>query len=291
MTTYDATITVTGLAQVTIVNNTHAEVVNKVEFPATYTFTSSDSLTFIAVPAAGFSFTNWTVSSVPYSANPYTTIALVAAYAITGTAVAVQPYSTVAQAETWAPDYLELGADYATQIAYLISIADRAIDHELEASEGYFVAGGIEFVERYDGAELGCVPFGMLLRFKHNPVLDVASVVADGNTLTEDTDYIVEASGIRFLRNAVDYDYGNITITYTAGYTATPMQISNVSAQLAAAIIHRIIDSKTRKIGSASTLNLNTPPSTFSDLAVACFTDSLRAELKNYRLLVPAKVV
>jgi hypothetical protein len=282
---------VTGLAQVTVVNNTHAEVVNKTSFPATYTFTSGDSLTFIAVPASGYSFSYWTVLAVQYSANPYTTTALTDAYAIEGTAVAVQPYSTVAQAKILASDYAKLGTDYATQIPYLISISDRAIDHELEVPEGYFVAGGKQFVEIHDGAELGCVPTYALLMLTHTPILTVDSVVADGTALTEDVDYVVDPLGISFLTNRVTYDYRNITVTYTAGYTATPSQISNVSTQLSASIIQRVIDTGKSRLQSVGVGSLSVSSiATFMGLANSCFTDSLKAEIRNYRNISPPKI-
>lgn len=217
-------------------------------------------------------------------------------------------YCSQSQAELWLQQYEQgkaeaIASQFGDAMTRFITIADRAIDSELDAPEGFFADGGLTLAEVYDSADLGVVdswvsnPFLQygrqpLLRLKHTPILSVTSVVetrSDGSTrtLTVNTDYRVEAKGIRFLTNFPEYGYANLTVTYTAGYAATPSQVSNVSAQLAAALAASAVASK---------LNLKKLSDNFIEkrhlpILDSCFSAELKAEISRYRLITQAQTV
>ncbi len=205
------------------------------------------------------------------------------------------------------------GYNYVDTVAYIIAVADRAIDSECEVPEEFFVAGGVEIVELHDGVDLGYVaswvenPYAVsnaqpLLRLKYHPVLSVTLVESKSSagawaTLTADTDYVADPLGIRFLTNIPRYSYGNIRVTYKAGYVVTPSKIRDVSAQLAASIIYRVLERKKSGGGGSSSFGLGGISSSESSMveaasvAEACFSDTLKAEIARFHNMVPPWVV
>lgn len=210
------------------------------------------------------------------------------------------------------PNYEEdLGDTYADVTAYLITAADRAIDHELNVPEGFFVAGGVTVTaENYSGADLGYAmswrenPWGLnkwqpLLRFTYKPVISVTSVKELVNgayvTRTVNVDYIVTAAGVRYIDNIPAYSFDNIQVTYVAGYAATPSQVTNVSAQLTAAMINAVVINKdypgtSANLGPAGT-SRTAISGALSSLTDSCFSESLKAELKQFRNVTMPRVV
>lgn len=222
-------------------------------------------------------------------------------------------YSSQTQVDTWLQNSgISLGqkgyTTYDTTIAYLISVADRAIDDETMQPETYFTAGGVTLTNEYhDGVEIG--DYGLLLgvglrvkprpflRLKYSPIISVTTVQkcdSQGNwtTLTQGygNDYIALEEGIRFLQNIPSYNYKNVRVTYVAGHVATPSRISECSARLAAAIGQRIIDSQSRHETSGGPTNTSTPDE-HKGLAKAVFTDELKRLVRNYRRKVPIKML
>jgi hypothetical protein len=230
------------------------------------------------------------------------------------------PYCDRAQVETWAQmESDDIGAlasagyNYVDTVAYIISVADRAIDSECEVPEEFFIAGGVEIEELHDGTELGYVtnwvenPYAVsnaqpLLRLKYHPVLSVTAVESKSSvgawaTLTADTDYVADPLGIRFLTNIPRYSCGNIRVTYKAGYAVTPSKIRDVSAQLAASIIFRILEQKKSGAGGSTSFGIGGISSSSSSkveaasVAEACFNDTLKAEISRFKNMVPPRVV
>jgi hypothetical protein len=221
-------------------------------------------------------------------------------------------YSNKTAVETWSQTSTgNLGAtgyDYDNTLEYLINVADRAIDDYCGQPEGFFNAGGIEIQQEYhDGVEIGDYglmvnyPFSIkrrpFLRFKYSPVLSVTKLEkADSSgtwsTLTEGktSDYLVMENGVRFIRSVPTYDYKNIRVTYKIGYTATPGRVGECSARLAAALAHRIIDSKDRS--SAVIQGQSTSkPDEHKGLAKPVFTSELKLLVRRYRRKVPVKLL
>lgn len=69
---------------------------------------------------------------------------------------------------------------------------------------------------------------------------------------------------MRYVTNTPAWKYKNVRATYKAGYEATPIQISKVSARLAAVFLQRMLN----------------PPKTKSEPA---FTEELKMLIRNYR--------
>lgn len=220
------------------------------------------------------------------------------------------PYSTKDDVETWSQtnssDLGSVGYDYDNTIQYLINVADRAIDDETNQPEGFFTSGGIEIEkEHHDGVEVGHYGFVVrfygyskrpFLRLKYTPVLSVTKLEEETSadtwtTRTEgrDNDYLVMETGVRFLRNIPKYRYKNMRVTYKTGYVATPGRISECSARLAAAMAHRIFDSKNRGNVAVGGLSVG-KPAEFVGLAKSCFTDDLKDLVKHYRRRNPVRL-
>ena len=213
------------------------------------------------------------------------------------------PYSNKSDVEFWAQTdstKLSRGPDYNESVQKAISTADGMIDEYCQVSKGFFSPGGIEIQQEYlngtDVAYLGGITkffnwyYGGTshLTFKYGPVLSVTKLeeeTAAGTwtTRTEGTgnDYIVVDDGVRYVTNTPAWKYKNVRATYTVGYTTTPSNVLQVSARLAAAILHRIIDSKTRDQGGISNLTVQNPPET--SLGAAIFTPELKQLLVRYR--------
>jgi hypothetical protein len=209
------------------------------------------------------------------------------------------------------PNYEEdLGDTFAEVTAYLITAADRAIDHELNVPEGFFVAGGVTVTaENHSGADLGYAqswyenPYSSgwqpHLTFNYKPVIGVTTVKEFVNgayvTRTVNVDYIITATGVRYIKNIPAYSFDNIQVTYVAGYAATPAQVTNVSAQLTAAMINAVVINKdypgtSVNLGPAGASRTATP-GVLSSLTDSCFSDSLKAELEQFRNVTAPRVV
>ena len=193
-----------------------------------------------------------------------------------------------------------IGYDYDASIQKAITDADHMIDDYCRVPSGFFSPGGIEIQEEYlngvDVAYLGGITkffnwyYGGTshLKFAYRPVLSVTKLeeeTAAGTwtTRTEGTgnDYIVVTDGVRYVTNTPAWKYKNVRASYVVGYKSTPGNVTQVSARLAAAILHRIIDSKTRARGSGGGLAVTNPPET--SLGAVIFTDELKRLLGEYR--------
>jgi len=222
------------------------------------------------------------------------------------------PYSNQTEVETWgqisSSDLGNIGYSYVDTVAYLITVADRAIDDYCDQPDGFFEPGGVEIQQEYhDGVEAG--EYNILtwfaaslkrrpyIRLEYTPVLSVTALEENtsGTTWTErtegrDNDYLVIEHGVRYLRNIPKYKYKNIRVTYKAGYSTTPGRINECSARLAAAIAQRIIDSKKRDNVSLSGMSVGKPVE-FVGLAKASFTSDLKSLVRRYRRKVPVKLL
>lgn len=189
--------------------------------------------------------------------------------------------------------------------AKAIADADAMIDDYCNVPEGFFVAGGLTITNEYlngtDVAYLGGITkffnwyYGGTshLKFKYSPVLSVTKLEEETSagswtTRTEGTgnDYIVVDDGVRYVTNTPAWKYKNVRATYVAGYTTTPVQVAQASAELAARILQDVLDRKERG-GSASTGGLSV---TSPEPADQIFTDELKSRLNNYRRAIYAFV-
>jgi len=215
-------------------------------------------------------------------------------------------YSTQTEVETWSQiastDLGSIGHTHADSIAYFTENADHSIDEYCNVPDGFFDAGGVTVTDEYhDGASLGYHGYFIiynkylapLLMLKYRPVISVTTLkeeVTAGSWTTrtegQDDDYLVIEEGVRFLRNLPKYKWKNIKVTYVAGYAATPPAVSDVSAQLSALIIHRVLDGKSRSSGSVGGLSASTPEQ-FMNLANAELTPRMKNRLKPYRSRLP----
>ena len=214
------------------------------------------------------------------------------------------PYSNQTDVEFWGQlDSSKIGSvgpDYEDSIQRAIASADKMIDNYCRVPMGFFSPGGIEIQEEYlngaDVAYLGGITkfFNWYsggtshLTFEYSPVLSVTKLeeeTAAGTwtTRTEGTgnDYIVVADGVRYVTNTPAWKYKNVRVSYVIGYKTTPGNVNECSARLAAAIVHRILDAKTRAKGSGGGLNVQHPPET--SLGAAIFTPELKGLLGEYR--------
>jgi len=219
------------------------------------------------------------------------------------------PYSNKRDVEFWGQiasgKIGSIGPDYNESIQQAIAHADHMIDDYCHVPEGFFNPGGIEIQQEYlngtDVAYLGGITkffnwyYGGTshLRFKYRPVLSVTKLeeeTAAGTwtTRTEGTgnDYIVVEDGVRYVTNTPAWKYKNVRATYLIGYATTPGNVTQVSARLAAAILHRIIDAKDRVKASVSSLHAE--HSSETSLGVAIFTPDLQRLLEPYRRSVYA---
>lgn len=212
------------------------------------------------------------------------------------------PYSNTSDIEFWGQlDSTKIGSigpDYADSIQRAIKTADHMIEDYCRVPEGFFSPSGIEIQQEYlngtDVAYLGGITkyfnwyYGGTshLKFKHSPVLSVTTLEEETATgtwtsRTEGTDYIVVDDGVRYITNTPAWKYKNVRATYKVGFITTPGNVTQVSARLAAATLHRIIDSKSRTKGGIGPLNVDNPPET--SLGAAIFTEELKRLLETYR--------
>jgi len=217
-------------------------------------------------------------------------------------------YSTRTDVEFWGQftaGSFTLGYDYENSLERAIQIADRRIDDYCNVPSGFFSSGGIEIQQEYlNGTDIAYIG-GVLkfyswyyggtshLKFKYPPVLTVTKLEEETSadtwtTRTEGTgnDYIVVEDGVRFIKNTPNYKYKNVRVTYKAGYTSTPGQISEVSGQLAAAVLRRIKDSAnptTATIGSQSIT-----VAADASLTKPVLTKDLKNLLRNYKRVIYA---
>jgi len=221
-------------------------------------------------------------------------------------------YSSVDEVKTWAQytdgDLGASGLGENESITNLINSADRAIEDYTDQPAAYFEPGGVNIQEEYgDSVDVGdyglLVSFGLSIRrrpfwrFKYSPVLSITKLEKSDSggswsTLTEGrgSDYLVMENGVRFLRNLPTLDYKNLRVTYMAGYTTTPGRVSECSARLAASMIHRIIDSKTRNNTATGGPSVDIATE-FVGLSKACFTKDMKELVRRYRRKVPVTLL
>lgn len=178
--------------------------------------------------------------------------------------------------------------NYGTSIEYLIATADGEIDEYCRVPRGFFSEGGATVQnEFHNGKHL---PAGSrpLLTPKHTPVLSVSKLEYYENgawaTLAEgiDNDYIVAPEGAYLIDTPNRTTYQNIRISYRAGYPLTPQNVATVSARLAAATAHLIIDARNRAPMSVAGAAFQPPE--IATLTKAAFTPPLKDMLLRYRL-------
>ena len=214
------------------------------------------------------------------------------------------PYSNRSDVEFWGQlDSTHIGSygpDYNASIQQAITHADRMIDDYCHVPHDFFTPGGIEIQQEYrngtDVAYLGGITkffnwyYGGTshLKLTHSPVLSVTTLeeeTAAGTwtARTEGTgnDYIVVDDGVRFVTNTPAWKYKNVRVTYKVGYATTPGNVVQVSARLAAAILHRLEDAKNRDKATITGLTVGNTAET--SLGAAIFTDELKRLLETYR--------
>lgn len=109
------------------------------------------------------------------------------------------------------------------RIERLLALASSAVLAEAHDQEIVAATDTVETIYPYEGVG----------RFSQRPVTDVTSVVVDGDTLTEDTDYRWTAGGNRrpayLIARSNGYDVAwtvqEITVTYDHGWSTVPAQI------------------------------------------------------------------
>jgi len=215
------------------------------------------------------------------------------------------PYSNKADVEFYgqftSSDFGASGYNYDNSIAKAITDADGMIDEYCNVPKDFFVPGGIEIVNEYldgvDVAYLGGIThtfnwyYGGInhLTVKYRPVLSVTKFEEETSagswtTRTEGSgnDYIVMEDGVRFITNTPMRKYKNVRATYKAGYATTPTNISQVSAQLAAAILQNIIDRNTREPVTVAGQTVGVS----SLLKEPVFSEEMKRKLQSYRRVI-----
>jgi len=189
------------------------------------------------------------------------------------------------------------GYDEEATYQKAINDADSNVDDYCNVPEGFFAAGGIEIQnEILNGTDVALVSgyskyYSWLrggdnhLKFKHKPVLSITKFeeetsVGAWTTRTEGTDYTVVDDGARFIQNTPDWKYANVRVTYKAGYVATPWQVQQVSARLAAAILQNIQQASNPRPAVTLGQSLGAPPT--PTLTEPIFSDALKRLLQNY---------
>lgn len=216
------------------------------------------------------------------------------------------PYCTIEDVKFWGQldDTSKLGGagdgyDYTNSIQRSIEIASNRIDDYCEVPKGFFEPGGVEIQKEYhDGARViytGKVTrfyafdYGGLAHLKtdYTPVLSVTKLEEETSagswtTRTEGSndDYVVVDDGVRYVKNVPTWKWKNVRITYKAGYKETPQGVIDVCGELAAAILHKIIDAQKRS--RASSGGASTEP-TGVRLTDTVFTKDMKLDLKRYR--------
>ena len=195
-------------------------------------------------------------------------------------------------------------AGYDEEASYnkAINDADHMIDDYCNVPEQFFTAGGVEIQqEHHNGTDViyigGIIKFfnwyygaTSHLKLKYNPVLSVTKLEEDlgadsWTTRTEgsNSDYIVVDDGVRFIQNTPAWKFKNVRVTYKAGYTTTPWQVQQVSAELASRILQDIEDRKRRENLAMAGQTVTSPQP-----QKVIFTDELKSRLQNYRRVVYA---
>lgn len=200
-------------------------------------------------------------------------------------------------------------SDYNSSVNRAIASADALIDEYCYPPSdggtylhGFFEPGGIEVAaEHLNGVDVvwtfehirfpGWMRGGEShLRFNYRPVLSVTSLeeetgagVWTARTEGSGSDFIVVADGVRFVESTPEYRYKNVRVTYKAGYRFTPRVVSEVSARLAATIIHQILDAANRSTAAMGNVTSTPPPNIRSDRPV--LTDEFKRMLNPYRMV------
>jgi hypothetical protein len=194
-----------------------------------------------------------------------------------------------------------VGWDEEATYQKAINDADHMIDDYCNVPEQFFTAGGTEIQqEHHNGTDVvyigGIIKFfnwyygaTSHLKLKYKPVLSVTKLEEETSpgTWTERTegssgDYIVVDDGVRFVQNTPAWKFKNVRATYKAGYTITPWQVQQVSAELAARILQDIEDRKNRDDSSPPGMTLTSPA------PKPVFSDELKNRLNNYRRVIYA---
>jgi hypothetical protein len=78
------------------------------------------------------------------------------------------------------------------------------------------------------------------------PITEITSVIEDGDTLTQATDFILGQFGILYRLGGYNWSdgYNNIDITYTHGYSTIPLDIKSVCIRGASRIFQASLRSK-----------------------------------------------
>lgn len=125
---------------------------------------------------------------------------------------------------------IDVTAEPEAQVTYLIENASALIETYLDR----IIEEGAVTNELHDGDR------GNLIRLKQWPVtIPLTTVIEDGITLVEDTDYVAYGDG-RVYRGSnnifANWGWGRkiIDITYTAGYSPVPFDIRDVCARMVA---------------------------------------------------------
>lgn len=194
-------------------------------------------------------------------------------------------YTTTSKVKTLAqiePEDLgyEVEADYDAFLDSLIVGVEHYVNGYCRVPDGFFDDSGLEFS-------------GVLFDYSRNiqlpyyPVLSISNIsvntagygqTADWSTL-DSTDYILDSDrGIIYLvsgdRPAVKEQ--SVKITYTAGYSSTPEAITYVTAQVAANVLHSLLQRKispTMRVGEW-TVKMVVPE---------CFTTELKSILVSFQ--------
>lgn len=221
-------------------------------------------------------------------------------------------YSTSAAVLVWAQmssgDLEVTMTDFDTTITNFITYADDIIEEYCKVPSGFFDAAGVTVTDEYhDGRDVGHVTSWVRytghrkvpkLRLKYSPVISVTTLSEEtsagawtARTEGRGDDYLVTETGVRFLQNIPSYDYKNVKVTYVAGYAATPSIIAIVSARLAANMLHRIIDSKSRTQSAGLGSMSAGFGAEFMGVAKPILTQELKKMLRPYKRVSPTKII
>lgn len=216
------------------------------------------------------------------------------------------PYSTkndvLFYGQFSAGEFGAAGWDEEASYQKAINDADHMIDDYCNVPEQFFTAGGTEIQQEYhNGTDVvyigGIIKFfnwyygaTSHLKLDYKPVLSITKLEEETSpgtwtTRTEgsNNDYIAVEDGVRFVQNTPAWKFKNVRATYKAGYTTTPWQVQQVSAELASRILQDIVDRKNREKASVGPVNVSSP-----EPRKLIFTDELKARLNNYRRVVYA---
>lgn len=190
--------------------------------------------------------------------------------------------------------------EYENWLATLIERASRFIDGYCERPETYFLSGGIELTEYYDG--VGSSPPSGMHEFseevtsweeqagtiftKHRPIVSIPTI-HENKVAIGDTDDWQEITAFRWFKHGeIAFASGsipakgrkNVRIVYNTGYTAKPRSIEMACCSLVVNLLHKQISDKTAGFTSF------TRPTAINFGIPQVFSSDIKAMLNRYKM-------